>query len=134
MTEKFYEVYFEPSVLEVDEDGHLENEKALYILEYNENGKVLNRVNSDGKPIDFGDESLENILDLYHVGYGDDDLEEALQRFHEWLEQNTEWVCTSRQTYWQPAEYRCIGIIGYNGYEDEEDDDDMEWYRLHWKP
>lgn len=130
MTEKYYDIYFEPSELEVDGDGHLENWDALYILEYNEDGKVMNRVDYNGKPIEFGKTALEDILNLHHVGYGDDSLEEAKTWFWEWLDANTEWVQTSRQTYWQPAEYRCIGITGYCGYEEEPDDDAMEWYRL----
>ena len=133
MTEKFYDVYFEPSALEVDGDGDLTNEDALYILEYNEDGKVTNRVDYKGNPIVFGSHPLEKILDLYHVGEGDNTLKEALDLFWKWLQDNTEWVETSPQTYWQPAEYKCVGITGYCDYADEEDDDDkMEWYRLHW--
>lgn len=113
MTEKYYDIYFEPSELEVDEDGHLENWDALYILEYNEDGKVTNRVDRKGDPIGFGESSLDEVLDLYHVGEGDNTLKEALKRFYQWLADNTEWVETSPQTYWQPAEYRCIGISGY---------------------
>lgn len=133
MSEKYYDIYFDPSELEVDCDGDLINMDALYILEYNEDGKVTNRVNSKGKPIAFGDYPLENILDLYHIGEGDSSLKEAIDMFWDWLQDNTEWRETSPQTYWQPAEYKCIGIKGYCGYaEDEEDDDKMECYRLHW--
>lgn len=113
MTEKYYDIYFDPAELEVDGNGELMNWDALYILEYNEDGKVTNRVDYNGKQIAFGDMSLDNILDLYHVGYGDDTLEEALKRFYQWLADNTEWVETSPQTYWEPAEYRCVGISGY---------------------
>ena len=56
---------------------------------------------------------LESVLDLYHVGYGDDTLKEVLKRFYQWLEDNTEWEEVSPQTYWEPAEYRCVGISGY---------------------
>jgi len=135
MTEKYYDIYFEPSDLEVDSEGHLVSEKPLYILEYDENGKVLNRVNTKGQPISFGDEPLEGILSLYHRGEGDDTLKGALKRFWDWLDANLEWRESSRQTYWQPAEYVCIGLTGHCGYDDMEDDDDaMEWYRLrlHW--
>jgi len=132
MTDKYYDIYFEPGEIEVDDDGHLENWDALYILEYNEDGKVTNRVDRKGEQIAFGDYPLENILDLYHIGYGDDTLKEALKRFYKWLEDNTEWVETSPQTYWQPAEYKCIGITGCGYADEEEDDDKMERYRLHW--
>lgn len=133
MTEKYYDIYFEPSELEVDSDGHLENWEALYILEYDDDGKVTNRVDYKGNPIAFGNYPLEKILDLYHIGEGDSTLKEAINLFWKWLQDNTEWVETSPQTYWQPAEYKCIGITGYCGYADEEEDDDkMEWYRLHW--
>ena len=133
MTEKYYDVYFDPSELEVDGDGDLTNLDALYILEYNEDGKVTNRVDYKGNPIDFGNYPLEKILDLYHVGEGDNTLKEALDLFWKWLQDNTKWVEISPQTYWQPAEYLCVGITGYCGYADEEDDDDaMERYRLNW--
>ena len=113
MTEKYYDIYFDPAELEVDGNGELENWDALYIHEYNEDGKLLSRVDYNGKQIAFGDMSLDNILELYHVGHGDDILEEALTRFSEWLSNNTEWKESSSQTYWQPAEYRCVGISGY---------------------
>ena len=133
MSEKYYDIYFDPSELEVDGDGDLTNWDALYILEYNEDGKVTNRVDYKGNLIAFGNYPLEKILDLYHVGEGDNTLKEALDLFWKWLQDNTEWVETSPQTYWQPAEYKCIGITGYCGYADEEDDDDaMERYRLRW--
>lgn len=113
MTEKYYDVYFDPAELEVDGNGDLTNWNALYILEYDENGKVMNRVDRKGNPVEFGDYPLENVLDLYHVGYGDDDLKGALNWFYKWLKDNTEWCETSPSTYWQPAEFRCIGISGY---------------------
>ena len=91
MTEKYYDIYFDPAELEVDGNGHLENWDALYILEYNEDGKVMNRVNYNGTLIAFGDMSLDNILEMHHVGHGDDSLEEALTRFSKWLFDNTEW-------------------------------------------
>ena len=132
MTEKYYDVYFDPSELEVDSNGDLTNWDALYILEYNDDGKVTNRVDYKGNPIAFGDYPLESVLDLHHVGEGDNTLKEALNLFWKWLQNNTEWAETSPQTFWQPAEFKCIGITGYCGYADEEDDDDkMEWYRLH---
>ena len=110
---KYYDVYFDPAELEVDGNGDLINWDALYILEYDENGKVTNRVDRKGNPVEFGDYPLENVLDLYHVGYGDDNLKGALSWFYKWLKDNTEWRETSPSTYWQPAEYRCIGISGY---------------------
>ena len=113
MTEKYYDVYFDPAELEVDENGDLMNWNALYIIEYNEDGKVLNRVDYNGQQIEFGDIPLDDILDLYHVGHGDDSLEEVLTRFSEWLSDNTEWEELSPQTYCEPAEYRCVGISGY---------------------
>ena len=113
MTNKYYDIYFDPSELEVDGDGHLENWDALYILEYDKNGKVMNRVDRKGNPVEFGDYPLENVLDLHHVGYGDDDLKGALNWFYKWLKDNTEWRETSPETYLQPAEYRCVGISDY---------------------
>ncbi len=113
MPEKYYDIYFDPAELKVDGNGELTNWDALYILEYNEDGKVTNRVDYNGTPIAFDDMSLDNILEMYHVGHGDDSLEEALTRFSEWLSDNTEWEEFSPQTYWEPAEYRCVGISGY---------------------
>lgn len=111
--DKYFDIYFDPAELEVDSNGDLTNWNALYILEYDENGKVMNRVDRKGNPVEFGDYPLESVLDLYHVGYGDDDLKGALSWFYRWLKDNTEWRETSPSTYWQPAEYRCVGISGY---------------------
>lgn len=111
--DKYYDIYFDPAELDVDGNGDLVNWNALYILEYDENGKVMNRVDRKGTPVEFGGYPLENVLDLYHVGYGDDDLKGVLSWFYKWLKDNTEWCETSPSTYWQPAEYRCIGISGY---------------------
>ena len=118
MTEKFYEVYFDPSELHVNRFGHLINPDSLHIIqfEYDEEAdQVTNvcRVDQNGNeipetmPMDF-------VFELDHAGYGDDmSIDDAMRRFDDWLELNTEWRESSRQTYWQPAEYVCIGIIGH---------------------
>ena len=104
--EKYYDIYFDPAELEVDEKGHLLNfEEAVHIVEFDENGNVCSVTNNAG--------DVNEVLEMFHLGEGDDTLAEAKERFYDWLENHTEWRETLPQTYWQPAEYICIGITDY---------------------
>ena len=112
MTEKFYDVYFDPSELEVDRNGELMNPEALRIIRFDENGSA-ERVSENGNTI--ADElPMAEVLNMDHVGFGDDPtIREAMNRFEEWLNEHLVWVLTRRETYWNPAEYICLGIDGY---------------------
>ena len=57
MTDKYYDIYFEPSDLAVDLEGHLENPDALQIIEFeydDETEEVTSccRVDEKGNVID----------------------------------------------------------------------------------
>ena len=118
MTDKYYDVYFDPAELVVDRDGELENPEALHIieLEYDaETERIIcgQRVDKKGNTIS---EPMEwdEVFNLSHVGYGDDvSIRDALSRFEDWLKGHTVWVETNPETRWQPAEYACIGIEGF---------------------
>ena len=115
MTDKYYDVYFQPADLYVDEHGHLENPDALQIieLEYDEDTEdvtACRRVDEKGNVI----EDRPDLYDLVHVGDGDDPtIDKAMGRFEGWLTDNLEWRESYRGDYYNPPEYVCIGITGY---------------------
>ena len=115
MTEKFYDVYFDPAQLEVDRGGYLMNPDALHIVELQfdeDTDTIISAKLVDEAGNVSGDAS--DLLDGFHVGYGDDEsIREALRRFEKWLSDHLVWVESRPQTYWEPAEYIAIGIEGY---------------------
>lgn len=115
MTDKYYDIYFEPSDLAVNLEGHLENPDALQIIEFEyddetEEVTACRRVDEKGNVI----EDRPDLYDLIHVGDGDDpSIDAALGRFEGWLTDNLEWRESYRGDYYNPPEYVCIGITGY---------------------
>lgn len=115
MTDKYYDVYFQPADLYVDEHGHLENPDALQIIEfeYDEDTDAVTacrRVDEKGNVI----EDRPDLSDLEHSGDGDDPtIDAALGRFEGWLTDNLEWRESWGGDYYNPPEYVCIGITGY---------------------
>lgn len=113
--EKYYDIYFDPAELEVDEKGDLTNPETLRIIEftYDEDTDALitiRRVTENGAVIEVN----TDLSGLYH--YGEDDsvsIAEAMKWFDIWLEQNLEWRESSPSTYYEPANYICVGITGY---------------------
>lgn len=115
MTDKYYDVYFDPSELEVDQDGHLENPDALQIIEFEyddetEEVTACRRVDEKGNVI----EDRPDLSDLEHCGDGDDPtISKALGRFEGWLTDHLDWRESWRGDYYNPPEYICAGIEGY---------------------
>lgn len=115
MTDKYYDVYFDPSELEVDQDGHLENPDALQIIEFEyddetEEVTACRRVDKKGNVI----EDRPDLSDLDHSGDGDDPtISKALGAFEGWLTDHLEWRESWRGDYYNPPEYICAGIEGY---------------------
>ena len=115
MTSKCYNVYFNRDYLKVDKDGHLENPDVLKIIELVFDDEIseepidIRRVNKNG-------EVMEEYPDLSDLEYsGDDDdpsIDKALTRFYDWLHDHLVWTELYHATYWEPAEYICIGIDG----------------------
>lgn len=124
-TVKSYGVYFDKWELDVDTEGHLLNPEVLQIVEFEcdeETGDLITarRVNERGEVIEEKWSGLECVDDLWCAGPGDEmTIDVALGWMDKWLDDNTEWALSRRQTYWQPAEYVCIGISGccYDGNE-----------------
>ena len=114
MTDKYYDIYFDRGVLQVDQDGHLENPGALHIIEFEyddetEEVTACRRVDQQGNVL----EDRPDLSDLEHSGDGDDQtIGKALGRFEGWLNGRLIWVESSRATRWEPADYTCIGIDG----------------------
>ena len=115
MTDKYYDIYFQPADLYVDEHGHLENPDALQIIEFEydedtEEVTACRRVDQQGNVL----EDRPDLYDLVHVGDGDDpSIDAALGRFEGWLTDNLEWRESWGGDYYNPPEYVCIGITGY---------------------
>ena len=113
-TYKYYDIYFDKWDLEVDKDGRLLNPEVLKIIQFEcdeESDEIVavRRVAYDGSVI----EVSPDLSDLCHYQYDNGEtIDEAFGWFEKWLEENTEWRESSSQTYWQPAEYICIGITG----------------------
>ena len=123
MNNKYYGIYFDPSELEVDRKGHLLNPDALQIIEYeytdedSDTPTAVRRVDKDGNDISEGWVLRHGLA---HIGYDDySSMQDAFDDFHRWFEENREWRESSPQTYYQPAEYVCIGITGYCDDENE---------------
>ena len=121
MNDKYYGIYFDPSELEVNREGHLLNVDALQIIEFeyeNEDSDeptAMRRVDTKGNVITEGWDGWKYRDNLAHIGGRDDyySMEDAFDDFYRWFSENREWRESSPQTYWQPAEYVCIGITGY---------------------
>ena len=115
MNDKYYDVYFQPADLYVDEHGHLENPDALQIIEFEydqdtEEVTACRRVDEKGNVL----EDRPRLSDLAHSGDGDDPtIDKALGRFEGWLTDNLEWRESYRGDYYNPPEYVCVGITGY---------------------
>lgn len=120
MSDKHYDVFFDPWELEVSKSGSLQrwSWSKLHIIEFlyddeTETDKAWRRVDEKGNTIS---EPMEwdDVFRLDHVS--DDDFFEtprkALNRFEDWLEEHLAWVEDVPETRWHPAEYICIGIIG----------------------
>lgn len=110
-----YGIYFDRFELEVDRNGQLLNPENLRIIEFVFDEEIsdepidIRRIDKNGNVI----EEYPDLSDLDYVGYDDEPtIADAMNQFYEWLENNVVWVETSRQTYWQPAEYACVGIEG----------------------
>ena len=112
MTNCTYGIYFDRWELEVNKHGQLTNPDALRIIEFEIDEELDDVVAKRRIAID------GSLLD---VGYDDfSTIDEALGWFDKWLEENTEWVESSPETRWQPAEYTCIGITGCVYSEEDE--------------
>ena len=115
MTDKYYDIYFDPADLEVDTEGRLLNLDILQIIEFEyddvtDTVDVCRRVNEKGEVI----QNDPDLTDLEHVGDGDDPtISKALGRFEGWLDNHLDWKEDVAETRYQPAEYICIGIEGY---------------------
>ena len=124
----YYDIYFDPAELIVDQDGHLVNPEVLQIIEYGI-GQVtdeliyVRRVDLKGNVLEDPWKDLENSDKIAHVGEGDDtSIRVALSRFDKWLDQNLEWRESWRGDYYNPPEYVCIGVTGYT-------DDEPRYHR-----
>ena len=122
MNDKYYGIYFDPSELEVDRKGHLLNVDVLHIIEFeyaddeSDAPTAIRRVAKDGSLL----EVKPDLRGLSNIGYDDfRSIEETLGWFYIWLSENLEWRESSPETYYQPAEYICIGITGYCDDENE---------------
>ena len=115
MTDKYYDIYFQPADLYVDQEGHLENPDALQIIQFEydddtEEVTACRRVDQQGNVL----EDRPDLYDLVHAGDGDDpSIDAALGRFEGWLTDNLEWRESYRGDYYNPPEYICVGITGY---------------------
>ena len=122
MTNCIYGIYFDRWELEVNKHGQLTNPDALRIIEFEIDEELddvvaTRQIARDGSLLDV-DPDLSNLT---NIGYDDfSTVDEALGWFDKWLEENTEWVETSSETRWQPAEYTCIGITGCVYTEEDE--------------
>ncbi len=107
---KYWNIHFEPSDLEIDRDGDLENYDALYILEHD--GKDIRRVSIGGQPMKL-DRSIDEIESMseFIEGYEFDSLQETINYFETWLANNLEWRESSPATWDEPAEYVCTGLV-----------------------
>ena len=119
MTDKYYDVYFDHSELEVDRDGHLENPEALQIIEFeydDETEKVTacRRVDAKGNVLEDPWKDRERADDINHVGENDfATISKALGAFEGWLTDHLDWRESYRGDYYNPPEYICAGIEGY---------------------
>lgn len=119
MTDKYYDIYFEPSGLAVDLDGHLENPDALQIIEFEydeetEKTTACRRVNEKGEVIEDPWKDQEYAESLVHLDEIDCwTIDAALGAFEGWLTDNLDWRESYRGDYYNPPEYVCVGITGY---------------------
>ena len=119
MTDKNYDIFFDPAELEVDQDGHLLNMDILHIIEFEyddetEEVTACRRVDEKGNVLEDPWKDRERADVMVQAGYGDDtSIRDALSRFWKWLDQNLEWRESWRGDYYNPPEYVCIGVTGY---------------------
>ena len=119
MTDKYYDIYFQPADLYVDEHGRLENPDALQIIEFEydedtEEVTACRRVNEKGEVIEDPWKDQEYAESMTHLAEDDfPTIDAALGRFEGWLTDNLEWRESYRGDYYNPPEYVCIGITGY---------------------
>ena len=119
MTDKYYDVYFDPAELEVDRDGHLENPKALQIIEFeyddeSEEVTACRRVDAKGNVLEDPWKNYSAAWDFTNVGENDfPTISKALGAFEGWLTDHLDWRESWRGDYYNPPEYICAGIEGY---------------------
>ena len=119
MTDKYYDIYFQPADLYVDEHGHLENPDALQIIEFEydedtEEVTACRRVDAKGNVLEDPWQDRERADDLNHVGENDfATISKALGAFEGWLTDHLDWRESWRGDYYNPPEYICAGIEGY---------------------
>ena len=119
MTDKYYDIYFDPSDLEVDRGGHLENPEVLQIIEFEydedtEEVTACRRVDEKGEVIEDPWKDLQYSDDMAHVGENDfPTISKALGAFEGWLTDHLDWRESWRGDYYNPPEYICAGIEGY---------------------
>ena len=107
-----YYIWFDRSELEVDSNGSVINRDALYIAEYDDDGNFIRRVECKYPskiyeiPMDISVEEMESFEE-YACG---DTFSDAFNDLYDYLEEFYIEVETSRQTYWQPAEYAIVGL------------------------
>ena len=118
MTDKYYGIYFDKLDLEVNRHGELMNPEVLQIIEFeyededSDEPTAMRRVDSKGNVISEGWDGWQYRDDLTHIGDRDDyySVKDAFDDFYKWFTENLEWRESSPETYWQPAEYVCVGI------------------------
>jgi len=119
MTDKYYDIYFDPSDLEVDREGHLLNPDALQIIEFEydddtEEVTACRRVNEKGNVIEDPWKDRKYAESMTHLAEDDfSTIDKALGAFEGWLTDNLDWRESYRGDYYNPPEYYCAGIEGY---------------------
>ena len=119
MTDKYYDIYFDPSDLEVDTEGHLLNPDILQIIEFDyddetEKTTACRRVNANGEVIEDPWKDQEYAESFVHLAEDDfSTIDKALGAFEGWLDNNLDWRESYRGDYYNPPEYYCAGIEGY---------------------
>ena len=114
MNDKYYDIYFDRSELQISEEGELMNPNVLYIIEFvydedTEEVTACRLVDEKGNVL----EDRPDLADLEHAGDGDDPtIGKAGGRFYSWLDDHLVWTELYAATRWEPAEYTCIGIEG----------------------
>ena len=119
MTDKYYDIYFDRDVLQVDQHGHLENPGALHIIEFEydddtDEVTACRRVDQQGNVIEDPWKDREYAESLVHLAEDDfSTIDKALGAFEGWLDNNLDWRESYRGDYYNPPEYYCAGIEGY---------------------
>lgn len=119
MTDKYYDVYFDPAYLVVDTEGRLENPEALQIIEFEyddetEEVTACRRVDAKGNVLEDPWKNYSAAWDFTNVGENDfPTISKALGAFEGWLTDHLDWRESWRGDYYNPPEYICAGIEGY---------------------